>query len=217
MHEGRASEKGFALFWKQDHRSRVDPHTTMRFTSLFALALLPVPMTRAVDFKSKVAPVLKQYCYKCHSEAEKKEKGKLALDNLQRFGEKIGSGKLISPGEPDASPFYTSMIEPLDSEDRMPPKKDAQPSEQQVELIKTWIAEGAKFEGGGTAPAMAPSQAAAPGGLTTWTSADGRTIQATMLRLEGDNVILQRNDGGVFSVPLANLSPESQAAAKGTK
>ncbi|MFZ4763660.1 MAG: c-type cytochrome domain-containing protein [Roseimicrobium sp.] len=189
----------------------------MRFTSLFALALLPVPMTRAVDFKSQVAPVLKQYCYKCHSEAEKKEKGKLALDNLQRLGEKIGSGKLISPGEPDTSPFYTSMIEPLDSEDRMPPKKDAQPSEQQVELIKTWIAEGAKFEGGGAAPAMAPSQAAAPGGLTTWTSADGRTIQATMLRLEGDNVILQRNDGGVFSVPLANLSPESQAAAKGTK
>ena len=49
---------------------------------------------------------------------------------------------------------------------------------------------------------------------TTWTSSDGRTIQATMLRLEGENVILQRNDGGVFKVPLVHLSPESQAAAK---
>lgn len=49
---------------------------------------------------------------------------------------------------------------------------------------------------------------------TTWTSSDGRTIQATMLRLEGESVILQRNDGGVFKVPLVKLSPESQTMAK---
>jgi hypothetical protein len=50
--------------------------------------------------------------------------------------------------------------------------------------------------------------------MSTWTSSDGRTIQAKMLRLEGENVILQRNDGGIFKVPLVNLSSESQAAAK---
>jgi hypothetical protein len=49
---------------------------------------------------------------------------------------------------------------------------------------------------------------------TTWTSSDGRTIQAAMLRLEGEIVILQRNDGQIFKVPLVNLSPESQTAAK---
>lgn len=50
--------------------------------------------------------------------------------------------------------------------------------------------------------------------MTTWTSSDGRTIQATMLRLEGENVILQRNDGGIFSVPLNKLSSQSQVVAK---
>jgi hypothetical protein len=48
----------------------------------------------------------------------------------------------------------------------------------------------------------------------TWTSADGRTITADLVRIEGEFVILKREDGQVFQVPLAKLSPESQAAAK---
>ncbi|MDF1814903.1 MAG: hypothetical protein P1V20_22055 [Verrucomicrobiales bacterium] len=50
--------------------------------------------------------------------------------------------------------------------------------------------------------------------MTTWTSIEGRIIQATMLRLDGDRVILQRKDGVVFSLPLSKLSADSQAAAK---
>ena len=57
-----------------------------------AVICLHASLACAVDFKSQVAPVLKQYCYKCHSEAEKKEKGKLALDNLTKFATKIGDG-----------------------------------------------------------------------------------------------------------------------------
>lgn len=188
----------------------------MKTSPFLALLVLHAAPLSAVDFKGQVVPVLKQYCYKCHSEVEQKEKGKLVLDNLQRLGEKIGPGKLISPGEAEKSGFYTCLIEDKDSDDRMPPKKDPQPTEQQVELIKTWIAEGAKFEGGGAAPAPAPTPAAgAPAGaMTTWTSADGRTMQAKKLRLEGENVILERSDGGVFSVPLSKLSPECQAMAK---
>jgi Planctomycete cytochrome C len=188
----------------------------MKAVALLALVLLPAGYVRAVDFKSQVAPVLKQYCYKCHSEAEKKEKGKLVLDNLQRLGEKIGPGKLISPGDAAKSWFYTCMIEPMDSEDRMPPRKDPQPTEQQVNLIMAWIAEGAKLDGGGTAPVPVAAPAASAA-MTTWTSADGRAMQAKLIRLEGENVILERSDGGVFSVPLSRLSPESQAAAKSGK
>ncbi len=185
----------------------------MKTTLLLFLVLLHASYASAVDFKSQIAPVLKQYCYKCHSEAEKKEKGKLVLDNLQRLAEKVGPGKMISPGEAEKSGFYTCLVEEKDSDDHMPPKKDPQLTEQQIELIKTWITEGAKFDGGSAAPAPV----AAPAAMTTWTSADGRTMQATFLRLEGENVILQRNDGGVFSVPLSKLSAESQTAAKGAK
>ena len=59
-----------------------------------------------------------------------------------------------------------------------------------------------------------PSAAAAGTPLKKWTSADGRTITADLVRVEGESVILKREDGQVFQVPLAKLSPESQAAAK---
>ncbi len=186
-------------------------------------ATLPAALTHAADFASQVAPVLKQHCYKCHSEAEKKEKGKLVLDNLKRFGEKIGDGKMIIPGDADKSSFFACLISPADDSDHMPPEKMM--PDKDIEVIKQWIAAGASFTKGGAAPAPAaaptapapapaPAPAAAPGAMTTWTSADGRTIQAKKLRLEGENVVLERADGVVFTVPLSKLSPESQAAAK---
>ena len=50
--------------------------------------------------------------------------------------------------------------------------------------------------------------------MKTWTNAAGATIQASFLRMEGENVVIQRADGVCFTVPLANLSAESQALAK---
>ncbi len=189
---------------------------------LTALTVLPAAFAQGADFKSQVIPVLKQHCYKCHSEEEKKEKGKLVLDNLTRFGEKIGAGKMIIPGDADKSSFFTCLISPADDSDHMPPEKMM--PDKDIEIIKQWIAAGASFTGGGSAPAPAAAPAPAPmpasapsagGAVTTWTSADGRVIQAKKLRLEGDNVVLERSpDGVVFTVPLSKLSPESQAAAK---
>lgn len=186
---------------------------------LAALAILPTGLTSAADFASQVAPVLKQHCYKCHSEAEKKEKGDLVLDNLKRFGEGVGTGKMIVPGNPDGSSFFASLISPPDDSDHMPPEKMI--PDKDIEVIKSWIAAGASFTKGGAAPATAatPAAPAAPAAasnapMATWTSSDGRTIQAKKLRLEGDNVVLQRADGVVFNVPLSRLSAESQAAAK---
>ena len=89
----------------------------------------------------------------------------------------------------------------------------------EIEIIKAWITEGASFDSGGkapaaAAPAAAPAPAAAAGAMKTWTNAAGATIQASFLRMEGENVVIQRADGVCFTVPLANLSAESQALAK---
>jgi Planctomycete cytochrome C len=179
-----------------------------------ALLCLPASLACAVDFKTQVTPVLKQYCYKCHSEAEKKEKGKLALDNLTKFAAKMADNKaMIKPGDAAGSSFYTCLVLPADEDDHMPPKKEAQMKPAEIELIKAWITEGAAFDGAGKAPA--PAADAAAGGMKTWTNTAGQSIQASFLRLEGDNVVIQRADGVCFSVPLASLSPESQALAKG--
>ena len=198
----------------------------MKRLLLLTTVCLPTSLTFAVDFKTQVAPVLKQYCYKCHSEAEKKEKGKLALDNLTKFAAKIADSKMIKPGDAAGSTFYTCLMLPSGDDDHMPPAKEEQMKPAEIELIKTWITEGGSFTGGGKAPvaaapaapamdgAMAPADAGAAAPVQAWTNTTGQTIQASFLRLEGENVVIQRADGVCFTVPMSKLSPESQELAK---
>ncbi|MBL9180108.1 MAG: hypothetical protein JNM65_18745 [Verrucomicrobiaceae bacterium] len=51
--------------------------------------------------------------------------------------------------------------------------------------------------------------------LRTWTSTDGRKIEAAFVALEGDAVKIRMANGSTFAVPLARLSPEDQTYAKG--
>lgn len=194
-----------------------------RLTAI-AAACLVAASASATDFNNQVAPIFKQYCYKCHSEAEKKEKGKLVLDNTQRLAQKISATGLIKPGNPEGSSFFKSFILPPDDDDHMPPPKQAQPPKASIDIVKAWIAEGASFDGGKGSPATIPATPAAPvtpaapadGGapMQTWTSADGRSIQAKFVRMEGESVVIQRNDGQKFTLPLNKLSPASQELAK---
>lgn len=190
--------------------------------TLIASACLVAASSFATDFKTQVAPIFKQFCYKCHSEAEKKEKGKLVLDNTQRLAQKISATGIIKPGNPEGSSFFKSFILPTDEDDHMPPPKQAQPPKASIDIVKAWIAEGASFDGGKSTPATpatssvsaAPSPAPGGAALQTWTSVDGRSIQAKFVRMEGENVVIQRNDGQTFTLPLIKLSPASQELAK---
>lgn len=51
--------------------------------------------------------------------------------------------------------------------------------------------------------------------LRTWTSTDGRKIEAAFVALEGDAVKIRMANGSTFAVPLARLSPGDQTYAKG--
>ena len=76
---------------------------------LVAAFFLCVITARATDFKGQVTPVLQKYCYKCHSEIQKKEKGKLVMDNVTRLATKIGPSAIIKPGDPDGSTHVISI------------------------------------------------------------------------------------------------------------
>jgi hypothetical protein len=188
----------------------------MKHLLLVAALNIVVNTTHATDFKSQVAPVLKQFCYKCHSELQKKEKGELVLDNVTRLAGKIGPNAIIKPGDPDGSSFYTAMTLPKSDEDHMPPAKETQPPAASIAIIKAWIAEGASLDGKMTAAVVTPPAVAhaVVGPVMTWTSADGKSIQASFVKLDGDNVVIKRADGVSFTLPLSRLSPESQAQAR---
>ena len=105
---------------------------------------------------------------------------------------------------------------PNDDADVMPPEGKNRLTDAEIDLMKAWITEGASLTGGGAAPAPAAAATpAAAGGLLKWTSSDGKIIEAQFMGLEGDGVLLKMPATGVTHiVPLARLSPESQAQAK---
>jgi hypothetical protein len=193
--------------------------STMKYPLLSLLALLPASFVSAADFKRDIMPILKAECYKCHSEESGKEKGGFVFDNLDRFKKDIGPGKVIEPGKVDGSDFITTFTNDIEEDTHMPPKKNL--SAAQIAKFKEWIAEGATFDGSKvaavpTAPAATPPPAAPASAVAmqNWTNTEGKTIQATMLRLEGETVVLQMSNGQTYNYPLSKLSAESQALAK---
>lgn len=106
-----------------------------------------------IDFAAQVQPLLIEHCGKCHG--EKKKLGKLQLhtaEAIQNFHE----DELVVAGKPDESELFQRVTLPADNKKRMP--KGADPlSEEQIALLRQWIAEGALFT---SAEAPAGEQAA---------------------------------------------------------
>jgi len=97
-----------------------------------------------VSFAREVAPVLIRQCQSCHG--PDKAKSQYRLDSFARL-QKPGKSKAapLTPGEPAKSELFR-LISTSDEDDRMPQKADALPAAQ-VQLIKRWIEQGAKFDG----------------------------------------------------------------------
>jgi hypothetical protein len=175
----------------------------------------------AVEY-AQIKSIFSQKCYACHAVSKGKTKGDLALDTLEKLAEVIKPGGQIVPGDPAKSSLLTSCKLPDDDDDSMPPKGKNRLTPAEITALETWIKEGA-FTGSGPAPMVAPTAPAAAatptaGGVQSWTSNDGKAIQATFMGLQGDGVLLKMAaNNEVFLVPLARLSPESQAQAKAAK
>ena len=88
-----------------------------------------------------VAPILDNKCVKCHN--PNKTKGALLMtgfDELLKGGE---SGHTILAGNPGESELMARIELPIDNEDHMPPEGEPQLLNNEIELLKHWIAEGA--------------------------------------------------------------------------
>jgi hypothetical protein len=58
------------------------------------------------------------------------------------------------------------------------------------------------------------AQTTAAPATRTWTSTDGRKIEAAFVALDGTGVKIRTANGSIFTVPLERLSPEDQSFAK---
>ena len=95
-------------------------------------------------FNQVITPIFDSKCVKCHN--INKSKGDLMLTSVDQIMKGGEYGKIIEVSNSDKSRLYTYLNLPLDDEHHMPPDGNAQPTENEIELIKLWIDNGADFE-----------------------------------------------------------------------
>jgi len=100
-----------------------------------------------VRYSRDVARILSNNCFTCHGPDEKERKAGLRLDTFEgaTLANADGAAAIV-PGNPDASTLMARVLS-HDLSERMPPEsKGAALTEAQVALLRTWIAQGAKYE-----------------------------------------------------------------------
>ncbi len=110
---------------------------------LLAIALPLSAAEKLVSFRANIAPILIAKCQACHG--EKSAKGNYRLDTYEALMAGTVSDRNVIAGKSAASKFHQLLIT-KDADDRMPQKADPLPPAQ-VELVKRWIEQGAKFDG----------------------------------------------------------------------
>ena len=100
-----------------------------------------------VDYNRQIRPLLANNCLACHGSDAAERKATLRLDMRESAIGKAESGELsIVPGKPEASELI-SRINSTDNDLRMPPPETKKKlTDAEKELLKQWIAEGAKYQ-----------------------------------------------------------------------
>lgn len=113
------------------------------FLSLITLAPLSLfAQTSSIDYKTRIKPLLQAHCFACHGTLKQESALRLDAGNLILKGGEIGPA--VITGKPQESLLYQVLIE--DAAFEMPPEgqgRKLKPDE--VQLIKTWIEQGARF------------------------------------------------------------------------
>jgi hypothetical protein len=98
-----------------------------------------------VNFHRDIRPILSDACFGCHGPDANKRKADLRLDTKDDAFADRGGYSLLVPGNPQQSVLH-QRITSQDSKKHMPPPKSAKKlSAGQIDLIRRWIEEGAKW------------------------------------------------------------------------
>lgn len=115
----------------------------------FFLGLACQPETSAqagaVDFAAQIKPLLESRCINCHHSSALF--GELNLESHALATKPRAAGPVIVAGKPDESRLYLVLTLPEGDRKAMPPTGHRIPKEE-VEIIKRWIAGGAKWPDG---------------------------------------------------------------------
>jgi mono/diheme cytochrome c family protein len=115
-----------------------------RLLFALALALLAAAGARAAEmvpsYTRDIKPLLENYCVHCHKPGKAKAGVDLSTYTAMLRGSKKGK-KIVIPGQPHHSTVQHTMDGGRPS---MPPRREKQMKEEEIELVRAWIKAGAK-------------------------------------------------------------------------
>lgn len=176
-----------------------------------------------LEYEDDIMPFLVKKCGECHSDESGKAKGGLKLDDPKHLQARFEKNSLVVPGDWDASYLFIVLYRPEGHDDAMPPKgKGERLTQEETDLVQQWITEGAPINGTRgeqgempkeTKPQPEPSLTSAEQ-EKEWTNIAGKTISATLVRVEGNEALLRMKGGKVYRYPIDQLSEESRKQLK---
>ncbi|GAB3649500.1 hypothetical protein GCM10028791_15170 [Echinicola sediminis] len=121
-------------------------HTACNKPSETGASLVP---SNQISYNFHVRPILSDNCFACHGpDANKREAG-LRLDTEEGAYAALKDNPelhVIVPGKPDASAAYQRISTEDPSLQMPPPESNLKLDEAEIEIIRKWIKQGAKYE-----------------------------------------------------------------------
>ncbi len=131
-----------------------------RLLTLFVCVISPVLVQgRDVDFGREVQPILSDACYHCHGPDEKSRKAELRLDTKEGLFRTKDGVTVVVPGKLEDSDLAVRIASTDPDEQMPPPKSHRTLKPDQIETLRRWVAQGAKWGGHW---AFTPIQSPAP-------------------------------------------------------
>jgi Protein of unknown function (DUF1553)/Protein of unknown function (DUF1549)/Concanavalin A-like lectin/glucanases superfamily/Planctomycete cytochrome C len=96
-----------------------------------------------IDFDREVRPILSDNCFACHGPDENQRKSKLRFDTKEGAFAKPG---VITPGGASKSRLYQRISSKDQDMVMPPPSSEHKLTEKQIETIRRWIDEGARWD-----------------------------------------------------------------------
>src|SRR6478672_3602052 len=99
-----------------------------------------------VLFNRDIRPILSENCFQCHGPDVHQRQAELRLDTHEGATAEHDGGKAIVAGDIKSSRLIQRILSTV-ADERMPPEKTGRKlTAQQIDLLRKWIEQGAKYE-----------------------------------------------------------------------
>jgi hypothetical protein len=105
----------------------------------------PTRADEKIDFARDIRPILSDACFLCHGPDDGQRKADLRLDTRDGALGNRDEGAPFVPGKPDDSEAWVRITATDPTMLMPPPKSGKKLSAKQIELIRAWIEQGAKW------------------------------------------------------------------------